>query len=123
MPMNYESLTCHDSVSTPGVHFRLKKISLNRRLQLSRDIREIAGRLEFSQAGSSFPDKVDATVLTLEIDRIYLKWGLDSLDGLEIDGNPATPEALIECGPENLCNEIISLIRSGCGLNEEERKN
>ncbi len=123
MLMNYESLTCHDSVSNPGIKFRLKKISLNRRLQLSQEIREIAGRLEFTQAGTSFIDKVDATVLTLEVDRIYLKWGLESIEGIEIDGVPATPELLIERGPEDLCQEIVSIIRSECGLSDEERKN
>jgi hypothetical protein len=42
---------------------------------------------------------------------------------LEIDGEMATPETLIEKGPANLAAEILGRIRGECGLSESERKN
>ncbi len=121
--MNYESTVKKKSKAIPGVEYTIRKISFMRRLELSQEIRAIAGQLEFSQAGTSFSDQVDASILSLEVDRTYLKWGLVHVDGLNIDGQPAVPESLIDHGPENLCHEISQAIRSECGLTEEERKN
>lgn len=121
--MKYESVIHRSSQTLPGVAFTIQKISLARRLELSREIRGLAGRMEFADAGKSFADKVDASVLALEVDRTYLQWGLVSVQGLDIDGQPASPELLIQDGPEDLCTEIAMAIRSECGLSEEERKN
>lgn len=79
--------------------------------------------MEFAEAGATLTEKVDASVLALEVDQLYLRWGLLSIDGLEIDGSTASLQMLVERGPEDLCKEIVEAIRAECGLNEEERKN
>ncbi len=48
---------------------------------------------------------------------------LVEIEGLEIDGEPARPESVIERGPEALCQEILRAIHAECGLSAEERKN
>ena len=68
-------------------------------------------------------EKLEAAVLQGEMDRVYLEWGLEAIEGLEIDGEAATPETLIERGPANLAAEILGRIRGECGLSESERKN
>ncbi len=123
MPMDYYSIIEHKSQVMPGVVFEIRRMSLGRRLEMSRQIRELSTRMEFSQAGDGFTDQVDATVLGLEIDRVYLRWGLVAISGLVVDGLPATVDILLEAGPEDLCREIINTVRVECGLNEEERKN
>jgi len=80
-------------------------------------------RYECLAAGDKVSDQIEAALLTQEIDRLYLEWGLVSIAGLTIDGAPATPAGVVEAGPENLCKEILTAIRAECQLSEEERKN
>jgi hypothetical protein len=54
---------------------------------------------------------------------MYLHWGLLSIEGLTIDGEPATAERLLEKGPEDLAREVVSAIKGQCALSEPERKN
>ena len=39
---------------------------------------------------------------------MYLQWGLVSIEGLMIDGEPATAARLLEKGPEDLAREVVS---------------
>jgi hypothetical protein len=52
-----------------------------------------------------------------------VEWGLAELEGLSIDGQAATVELLIDKGPEELVDEIVSALQAEIGLSEEERKN
>ena len=54
---------------------------------------------------------------------MYLRWALVGVDGLEIDGEAATAEQLLDRGPEELAREIVVAIKEECGLSEAERKN
>ncbi len=121
--MNYESSVELSSKTTEGVTFRVKRITFGRRLDLTRRVREIARRIEFADAGASFTDKVEASLLSMEVDRLYLEWALESITGLILDGVPASVGDAIERGPEDLCREMVEAIRRECGLTEEERKN
>lgn len=131
--MTYESTTQVDSRACEGVRFTVHRMSFGRRLELTRKVRDLLGRLEFLRAGEGrvggqvgegrAAEDVDAALLAGEIDREYARWGLASVEGLEIDGRPATPEDLIERGPEKLVAEVLSAIRHEAGLDEEERKN
>jgi len=98
-------------------------MSFGRRVELTRLVRELGGRMEFREAGSELTDKLEARLLSAEIDRLYLEWGMVAVSGLELDGAPAYPSALIASGPEDLCSEILSAIKTECGLSDEERKN
>jgi hypothetical protein len=106
-----------------GVRYTIARMSFGRRLELTRRIRELARRQEYLEAGSDPREKLEAAVLASEIERVYLEWGLVRIEGLEIDGEAATPAALVERGPESLAREIITAIKSECGLSEEQRKN
>lgn len=122
--MTYESVKQVDSKEYAGVRFTVSRMSFGRRLELTRKIRELLGRLEFVRAGQGGPaEDADAALLAGEIDREYARWGLLSVEGLEIDGRPATPDDVLEKGPEKLVAEVLAAIRQEAGLDEEERKN
>jgi len=105
------------------VRFRVVRISVARRIELARRIREIGRKVECLVAGQDPREKLEAAVLAAEIDRVYLEWGLEEITGLTIDGEQATPEALIDKGPLDLAREILARIKRECGLSENERKN
>lgn len=121
--MDYESERILEAASSPGVRFTIARMSFGRRIELTRRIRDLAARAEFLQAGDNAREKIDASLLASEIERVYLSWGLLRIEGLAIDGQPATPELVAERGPETLCREIVAAIRAECGLTDEEAKN
>lgn len=119
----HESGVWFDSEACVGVRFKVARISVSRRIELARKIREIGRKLEFLEAGNDPRERLEAAVLEAEIERAYLEWGLAELAGLSIDGEDATPEMLVETGPIALAAEILRRIKAECGLNEAERKN
>src|SRR5437868_7546507 len=96
----YESTVAMQSTTFPGVNFSVNRISFGRRMELCRRIREIGQKLEFLDAGDNFREKVEANLLSHEIDQIYLEWGLVAIEGLTIDGETANLELAIAKGPE-----------------------
>jgi hypothetical protein len=92
-------------------------------MELTRRIRELSRRAEFLGAGTELEEKIEASLLSQEIEATYLRWALVNIEGLAIDGEPATAEQLLEKGPEKLTQEIVSAIKGLCGLSEAERKN
>jgi hypothetical protein len=120
---SHESSVWFDAETRAGVRFRLARISIARRIVLARRIREIARKVEFLEAGLDAREKLEAVVLAAEIDRVYLEWGLEEIRGLDIDGDAATPAALIEKGPMDVAKEILARIKRECGLSENQRKN
>jgi hypothetical protein len=120
--VNYESTKAMDSKAVPGVRFAIQRMSFGRRMALCQQIREIAPKLEFLEAGSEFAEKVEANLLGQEIENLYLRWGLAGVEGLSVDGGAAAVELLIARGPETLAKEIVAAIQAECRLTEEERK-
>lgn len=121
--MEYNSYLTVKSECMPEVTYTIRRISFERRIELTRQIRELSRKIEFLQAGTNDDEKVESVLLGAEIGRTYLTWGLAEIEGLEIDGEPATPLRLLEAGPEALCREVISAVKRECGLTDEERKN
>jgi len=121
--MNYESCVRIDSKVIPGVAFVVAKMSVLRRMDLIRRIRELSLKCEFLSAGDQAEEKLQAALLSAEIDRLYVTWGLQELTGLEVDGVMATPDVLVNTGPEDLFREIVAAIKAECGISEPERKN
>ena len=119
----YESIITIDSKSARGVRFAIHRMSFGRRLDLSRRIRELSRKAAFLAAGSDMQEKIEANILAQEIDAMYFRWGLLRVEGLIIDGQPATTERLLEEGPEELTREVVTAIKGQCGLSEEEVKN
>lgn len=121
--MKYASTFKTKSRTWPGVTLEIGRVSFGRRIELMRRIRELAQKAEYFEAGGTPKEGIEATLLASEIDRTYLAWGLVGVEGLEVDGEKATPEGLFRAGPEALCQEALSLIKAECGMNEAERKN
>jgi hypothetical protein len=119
----HESAIEIESKAFPGVVFRIARMSLARRIELTRRLRELGQKLEFLEAGQTHDERIESLILGQEIERAYLEWALADVRGLEIDGEPATPAVLVERGPEELCREVVDAIKSECRLTEEERKN
>jgi hypothetical protein len=98
-------------------------MSFGRRTELMRQVRELTRRVEFMEAAMTPREKMNATLLRLEIERMYVKWGVVDIAGLELDGVAATPESLAAAGPEELFREALHLVLRETGLNAEQRKN
>ena len=122
-PTHYESMMVIASKALPGVNYAIRRVSFGRRIELSRQIRELARKAEFLEAGTDLHEKIEANILAQEIDAMYLRWGLARVDGLLIDGESASVEQLVARGPDELTREILAAIKEQCGLSEAERKN
>lgn len=120
---SYESVLILRSEAMPGIVFAINRISFGRRMELARRVREIGQRVEFLEAGNQLQEKIEANLLRQEIEATYLRWALVRIEGLMIDGEPATAERLLNSGPEELTHEIVAAIKGQCGLSEAERKN
>lgn len=121
--MNYESTRIVESKTYPGVTFTVRKMSFERRMELIRSVRQSSGELEFRAASESVEDQLGVAAINATMESIYIRWGLESLEGIQIDGAAADADALLRRGPEALCHEIAAEVRRECGLTEQERKN
>ena len=121
MIVNYGSTVRRESAHHPGVTFVVHRMSFGRRIELMKTIRDASAKADFHAAAPQ-ADKMLVGVLTAEIDHIYVRWGLREIEGLVIDGEPATPETLSTLGPENLFLEALTAVKEVCGLSEPEKK-
>lgn len=121
--MPYESTITRDSQAISGVTFTIRRMSWGRRMELLRRLRDAGRNLEYLEAGEALTEKVEANLAGAAIDALYLRWGLESISGLTIDGEQATAEMLLDRGPETLSREVIAAIKAECGLSIDERKN
>jgi len=119
----HESSAWFEAETCAGVRFRVARISVARKIELVRRIREISRKVEFLEAGEDPREKLEAAMLAAEVDRVYLEWGLAEIQGLVIDGDAATPSSMIEKGPLDLAKEMLTRIKGECGLSEDQRKN
>src|SRR5215471_10702210 len=120
--MIWNSTRIIPSRTCKGVEYVVARMSFGRRLELMKLVRNLAARAEFFEAGCDERNRMDASLLGAEIDRLYIEWGLEGVRGLEVDGEPATPRSLVEFGPEPLFREALDAVRGECGLSENERK-
>ena len=120
--VSYSSLSWRRSKTIEGVRFAIRRVSLTQRLELNKRVRELTLQHEFLKAGPA-ADQLEATWADLLVRKLYLEWGLAGLEGLSIDGEAASVELLIDKGPEELVDEIVSALQEEIGLSEEERKN
>jgi len=121
--VNHESGMWFESETLPGVRYRIRRVSLAGRIDLATRIRETARRLEFLEASSGAMEQVEGAVLRVEMDRVYLEWALEEVEGLDIDNERATPELTIERGPLEFAEEMLRRIKAECSLSQAEQKN
>jgi hypothetical protein len=107
----------------PGVEFVIALMTFGRRIELMRRVRDLAARLEYFEAGRDAKNGMEASLLGAEIDQLYVRWGVEEIRGLQLDGVPAGVEGLLESGPEELFLEVLAAVKAECGLDENERKN
>ncbi len=53
----------------------------------------------------------------------YIRAGLVSIEGLEVDGKPATVESVLAAAPDALLDEIFAACHAASDLSDEQRKN
>ena len=121
--MEYESAVTVSSEARPGLELRVARMSFGRRLELMKRVRELARRVEFHEASTDPRERMDAGLLRAEIDRMFVLWGVLSVEGLSVDGQAATAAVLADRGPEDVFHEALAAVRKETGLTEEERKN
>lgn len=120
--VKFESVHWQNSKELPDVRFAVREPSLQKRIELTRQLHELTLRNEFLASGSEM-EQLELALAELLVQKVLVEWGLAAIEGLHIDGKPATPSRLIEAGPDKLVAEIATAVRQRCGLSEEERKN
>jgi hypothetical protein len=119
---DYSSVAWHSSQTMPGVRFAVKRVSLEQRIDLNHRVRELTMKHEFLKSGD-VSNQLEAALSDLLVAKLYLEWGLETIEGLSINGEKASVDSLIASGPENLANEIVQTIQADSALTGEERKN
>ena len=118
----FESVRWQTSKEMPEVRFAVREPSLQKRIELTRQLHELTLRNEFLAGGKEM-EHLELALAELLVQKVLVDWGLAAIEGLYIDGKPMTPARLIDAGPERLVAEIATAVRLRCGLSEEERKN
>jgi hypothetical protein len=105
-----------------GVRFAVRRVSLQQRIELNHRVRELTIKHEFLKAGDA-SSQLEAALSDLLVAKLYIEWGLQTIQGLSINGQVATADSLIASGPENLTDEIVRTIQAESTLTDDERKN
>src|SRR5438270_13020544 len=108
----WDSRKVVSSMLYPGVEFVIVRMSFGRRLELMKRVRDLAARAEFFEAGRDEKNRMEASLLGAEVDRLYIEWALEEIRGLELDGLAATPRLLVERAPEDLFREALDAIKA-----------
>lgn len=122
-PGPYESAVWRASRTRPGVRYQVLRMSLLRRHRLLLELRGLAAEQRFHAAQGGIESELAAAELRGRIDEMTIRAALLQIEGLNIGGEPATVESLLESGPEDLAYEIAEAIADESFLNAEERKN
>ena len=117
-----QSVMWFDSGTFPGVRYAIRRVSLAQRIDLTARVRDLTRRNEYLEAGSD-AEKIEGIWADLLVERLYVEWGLASVEGLTIDGQPVNAQLLIDKGPEELSREIAETVQRSLTLTEAERKN
>jgi hypothetical protein len=128
-----------------GVRFVLRKMTEGRRIRLRMQLAAAQARIHelmdeqkrlAAEVGAATVEEVRdpeaarqiakltremADLADNEMTPTWVRWGLASIEGLEIDGEPATVESLIESGPPDLYQEVAEAVRKEAGLTAEEQ--
>ena len=118
----FESVRWQTSKEMPAVRFAVREPSLQKRIDLTRELHELTLRNEFLAGGREM-EHLELALAELLVQKVLVEWGLAAIEGLYIDGKPATPARLIDAGPERLIAEVATAVRLRCSLSEDERKN
>lgn len=108
---------------------RIRATAADRGCELSDDERDRIDEVESDPATGTIRVKrlrlrheIDLLV-SLELKPAYIRAGLVAIEGLEIDGKPATVETVLESGGDELIEEIYRACYAASDLSPEQRKN
>lgn len=133
---SFNSKETIESATYPGVKFTVRILNDIQRARRDAKLLDVRARInELQDRWAVAKDKGDGAIELLKINDeaallsqsqlkpAYIRAGLVSVEGIEIDGVPATVETLIESGPVELVNEIYDACVKASGLGAEETKN
>jgi hypothetical protein len=143
--VSFNSTETFESTARPGVKFTVRR--LNKIQRTKRDAGILEDRVKLSELMAEMraltdpattPEEKTRVMLSREyqvldarmgvpmvsvIQPAYIRAGLLSIEGYEIDGKPATAESLIEHGEDDLLEEIYVHCLTLSGLDGEQEKN
>jgi len=131
------------SVRFPEVSYTVRSLSEGRRQTLAASIADATYQIYDlgAQADALLPEDKEAPLdgenlykRAALLDKItaidssvvrpaWIKIYVTKIDGLEIDGLPATVESFLNEAPSEMFNEIVDLIKTQASLTSEETKN
>jgi hypothetical protein len=138
LSMNYCSRTTVESKLYPGVTFVVNRMNERRRVRRELGFADLRLRVNEQQTAiqealkekDSLPpgrlEQMNASfgeLLHGEWYPAWIRWGILSIDGLEIDGVKATVQTLCEDGPTDLVEEVFAAVMEAAGLSTVEEKN
>jgi hypothetical protein len=112
-----------ESAVAPGVKLGIWEVTLDRRIELTRQIHGLAVEQEYHAAAGSEAGRAAAALANLRAQAVVLRWGLASVSGLVVDGEEVTVSEFAERAPEALAREALEAIQKASGLTPGERKN
>ena len=145
--MEYTNTERIESKLFPGVAFVFYKMIEERRIELRRLAADLSSKLrklatqtrkleyEFAKTDLSDDQKEDLmeqqdlamnetqSVLITELYPLYIKWGIQSVEGLTVNGEACTAPEGLKWGPEKLYHEALGLVQERMGLTEKQIKN
>ena len=143
--MNLTGNITHDSEALPGVRFTVKRLNyisrserdlalLDDRSKLTAIMRRMEALVIDGDLAEAKPIKgkedeytrLNAEYALLHQTRIvpaYVRAGFISIEGLDIDGKPATAADILDHAPDEFLDEVFAACVSASGLTEAQRKN
>lgn len=134
----YSSIREIDSKVLPGVKLRLKRLTEGRRTALRAALAEATARMrrisrEMDAMAKLSPEEQDIEklleaqdrfdeIVATEVNPAWIRWGLASISGLEVDGEELGLDRLYDW-PAPLFKEALETIRAEADMSAEERKN
>jgi hypothetical protein len=145
--MNYCSRVRHESklveadgttLKYPGVVYTIQKMNERRRVKRELVIAGLRQQVNEDSAACQQAIKEKDELPVGELDKRYnafndllhekwysawIRWGLYSIEGLDIDDQKATVDTLCEAGPSDLVQEIFLAIIEAAGISTAQTKN
>lgn len=139
--MTFESKTTHESQVHAGVRFTIRRLNVIQRakrdsplLQQRTRLTEIEQRIGEMTPGpkeGTDPHQIERARLQAEAKDLedlyfrpaYIKAGLISIEGCDVDGKPMNAEAVIDSAPDGLITEIYIACIDASGLSPTEMGN
>lgn len=135
---SFSSKQTQESAACPGVRFTVRRLNDIQRARRNLKLIEARAHLtelsaRFEDAGNGGADLVSpeqmradheiGLAINIDMKPAYIRAGLISIEGLEIDGAAATVDTLIEFGPTDLVNEVYGACALASGLTADQSKN